>query len=356
MGKVNLNDMAGVLMEKHGLSKTRAQQFLSAIVENIQEGVVCDKQVKIKGLGTFRVIDVDARESVNVNTGERVLIGSHAKLTFTPDNAIKEMVNRPFSQFETVILNEGVTFDAIDDKPEDDMDEAAEDGEMTTLVAQAEETSDCLNVVELAPALAGDYSFVEALRRDQQWAARQTARQQMHYKFREKDGQITELLLQAGDFFTLNQLLSVRASVVESEGFAETVVGELLSFLEDLHATGVYHLCFAPQTIFFREGSNMPMLLTHGSFYQPFIKRQNIYVGFETYVAPEVLSGEMVDERSDIFALGSLIACLGEAGVTMPAHYGKVARKATSELPSKRYQSVDEMKTALTEKKGIFGF
>ena len=108
-----MNELADRLAEQTGMSKRDAQQFLAAVVETIQEGVNNDKIVKIKGLGTFKVIDVEARESVNVNTGERVTIESHQKLTFTPDSAMKELVNKPFSQFETVILNEGVDFDDL---------------------------------------------------------------------------------------------------------------------------------------------------------------------------------------------------------------------------------------------------
>ena len=111
MGKIFMTELAEMLAQKAGISKREAQQFLTDFVETIQDGVNADKLVKIKGLGTFKVIDVDARESVNVNTGERVTIDSHQKLTFTPDTAMKELVNKPFSQFETVVLNEGVVFD-----------------------------------------------------------------------------------------------------------------------------------------------------------------------------------------------------------------------------------------------------
>ena len=115
MGKIFMAELADMLAQKAGISKREAQQFLTDFVETIQDGVNNDKLVKIKGLGTFKVIDVDARESVNVNTGERVTIDSHQKLTFTPDAAMKELVNKPFSQFETVVLNDGVEFD---DEPE----------------------------------------------------------------------------------------------------------------------------------------------------------------------------------------------------------------------------------------------
>jgi nucleoid DNA-binding protein len=111
MGKIFMTELADMLAQKANISKREAQQFLTDFIETIQDGVNNDKLVKIKGLGTFKVIDVDARESVNVNTGERVTIDSHQKLTFTPDAAMKELVNKPFSQFETVVLNEGVEFD-----------------------------------------------------------------------------------------------------------------------------------------------------------------------------------------------------------------------------------------------------
>jgi len=113
MAKIYLNDLASVLVDKHGITKKDAGNFITAIVEVIHDAVSTDKLVKIKGLGTFKVIDVDARESISVNTGERVVINGHQKLTFTPDNAMKDLVNKPFSQFETVILNEGVTFDDL---------------------------------------------------------------------------------------------------------------------------------------------------------------------------------------------------------------------------------------------------
>lgn len=114
MGRMTTNDLARVLIEKNGLDKESAQRFLTAVFDTVMYGLQKDKTVKVKGLGTFKVVEVDARESVNVNTGERHLIGSHSKITFTPDIAMKELVNKPFSSFETVILNEGVSFDDME--------------------------------------------------------------------------------------------------------------------------------------------------------------------------------------------------------------------------------------------------
>ena len=149
MGKIYLNELVDLLAQKAKISKREAQQFLSAVIETIQEGVNEDKQVKIKGLGTFKVVDVDARESVNVNTGARVTIESHQKLTFTPDTAMKELVNRPFSQFETVVLNDGVEFD------EDMMEEPS--------VAEEEEAVPVAPVVEETPATVVEQNTPEVV-------------------------------------------------------------------------------------------------------------------------------------------------------------------------------------------------
>lgn len=114
MDKFTVQQLADILIRKNRLSENEAQAFVCAIFDVIKEGLEADRQVKIKGFGTFKIIDVDPRESVNVNTGERVLIGGHQKITFTPDSVMKEMVNRPFSQFETVILNDGVDFSDVE--------------------------------------------------------------------------------------------------------------------------------------------------------------------------------------------------------------------------------------------------
>ena len=134
MSKLNIYDLCSVLTSKNGLDDKESHRFIKAIFDVIQEGLDEDKIVKVKGLGTFKIIEVDDRESINVNTGERVLIEGHSKLTFTPDSVMKEIVNKPFSQFETVILNEGVDFpEPVFEEPavEDIIaDEPAEDKEI----------------------------------------------------------------------------------------------------------------------------------------------------------------------------------------------------------------------------------
>ena len=110
MGKISIQDLANVLVERKKFDKREAVAFVTTMFEIVQHHLEDDKLVKIKGLGTFKIVDVEDRESVNVNTGERVLIEGHGKITFVPDALMKELVNKPFSQFETVVLNEGVDF------------------------------------------------------------------------------------------------------------------------------------------------------------------------------------------------------------------------------------------------------
>ena len=120
MGKLTIQEIAKILVEKSGLSQKDANRFASEMFAIIQQRLEEDELVKIKGLGTFKIINVEARESVSVRTGERVVIDSHAKVTFTPDAVMKELVNKPFSQFETVVLNDGVEFeDMAEDSDED---------------------------------------------------------------------------------------------------------------------------------------------------------------------------------------------------------------------------------------------
>lgn len=108
MGKISMDELAAELVEKSDISQEQAQLLLKTLVETIQRGIADDGLVKVKGLGTFKIVDVDARESISVNTGERVVIKEHQKLSFIPETAMKELVNRPFSAFETVIVNDGV--------------------------------------------------------------------------------------------------------------------------------------------------------------------------------------------------------------------------------------------------------
>lgn len=116
MSKFSLNTLGKLLADKSGLSQVETELFIRKMFDVCNQGLEADKQVKIKWLGTFKVQATKDRESINVNTGERFTIEGRDKLTFTPDNILKEIVNKPFAQFETVVVNDGVDFDEIDEK------------------------------------------------------------------------------------------------------------------------------------------------------------------------------------------------------------------------------------------------
>ncbi|MBR1412809.1 MAG: HU family DNA-binding protein [Prevotella sp.] len=149
MGKLTIQEIAKVLVEKSGLQQRDANQFatemFAVILQRLQEG----DQVKVKGLGTFKIISVEARESISVRTGERVVIEGHDKVSFTPDNMMKELVNKPFSQFETVVLNDGVAFSDMEEQPEEEPVETIE----TPIETPAETLVETPTEIEQEPVL-----------------------------------------------------------------------------------------------------------------------------------------------------------------------------------------------------------
>ena len=142
MGKVSVAWIAEAIAGKHGLTQKDAEQFVATFFDLINEALHEEKMVKVKGLGTFKVIDVRERESINVNTGARVVIESHGKISFTPDPIMRDLVNKPFAQFETVMLNDDVDIEelnavSVDEEPLAIVDEEPQEVEEETNVAAA---------------------------------------------------------------------------------------------------------------------------------------------------------------------------------------------------------------------------
>lgn len=161
MSKISLSDLVQRLAEKSGISLQDAELFIRKMFDVANEGLQSDKLVKMKWLGTFKVMAVKDRESVDVNTGERIIIEGRDKISFTPDNILKEIVNKPFAQFETVVVNDGVDFDEIDRKFEN----AEEDGsvfESTLESVPDSENSSLESFVEQdSPATSGVIDFLD---------------------------------------------------------------------------------------------------------------------------------------------------------------------------------------------------
>lgn len=161
MSKISLSDLAQRLAEKSGISLQDAELFIRKMFDVANEGLQSDKLVKMKWLGTFKVMAVKDRESVDVNTGERIIIEGRDKISFTPDNILKEIVNKPFAQFETVVVNDGVDFDEIDRKFEN----AEEDGSVfeSTLESVSDSENSSLDsfVEQDSSATSGVIDFLD---------------------------------------------------------------------------------------------------------------------------------------------------------------------------------------------------
>lgn len=177
MSKFSLNTLGKLLADKSGLSQVEAELFIRKMFDVCNQGLDADKQVKIKWLGTFKIQATKDRESINVNTGERFTIEGRDKLTFTPDNILKEIVNKPFAQFETVVVNDGVDFDEIDEKFGEEQPEAApaqvidflDEEETATpnpevVVIGSEKEKDKEEEVELAKQIAIEQAKLERLK------------------------------------------------------------------------------------------------------------------------------------------------------------------------------------------------
>lgn len=148
--KVTLQDLAVELAKRHQLEGADAESFIKMFFTLIEDGLAADKYVKIKGLGAFKLTEVDSRESIDVNTGKRIEIQSYTKVSFTPDAAMKNLINRPFSHFEPVILNEGTTMEAMeaglqpeeaDTEDADELEATGEDIEVPEVTEDTEQTS-----------------------------------------------------------------------------------------------------------------------------------------------------------------------------------------------------------------------
>ena len=161
MSKISLSDLAQRLAEKSGISLQDAELFIRKMFDVANEGLQSDKLVKMKWLGTFKVMAVKDRESVDVNTGERIIIEGRDKISFTPDNILKEIVNKPFAQFETVVVNDGVDFDEIDRKFEN----AEEDGSVFDSTLECVPNSDNSSlesfVEQDSPVTSGVIDFLD---------------------------------------------------------------------------------------------------------------------------------------------------------------------------------------------------
>lgn len=153
MNRSSMSILARILAEKNNMTISEAEAFIKQMFDVANGVMQADKQLKIRWLGTFKVTSVKDRESVDVNTGERIIIGGRDKITFTPDNILKEIVNKPFAQFETVVVNDGVDFSEIDRKFAFEAKEEVSAPSDEQQIAEESETS-LVDKAESIPAVA----------------------------------------------------------------------------------------------------------------------------------------------------------------------------------------------------------
>ena len=211
------------------------------------------------------------------------------------------------------------------------------------------------NVLDLRRHLSDGVLFANNVRRECEENAKLNSPHQLHFVIGEtKDGEPKTLEVEKGRFTTFARLLFESPSLVGRKDFLDEVIQQLFDVAEYINKKGVLHLCYAPDNVLARVGDNKLLLLSHGSFYINMSDQNAIYRDTADYVAPEVLSGGSVDERSDVYSIGKFIEWLYSTS-DMPFEYKRVVKKATQELPEDRYKSVADMRTALKRLKGARG-
>ena len=173
---------------------------------------------------------------------------------------------------------------------------------------------------------------------------------QLHFTLVKEQGEVKRIELGLGHFLTFEQLLKDNPAVIAGKDFLDNVLKDLVDITSYLHQQGIRHLCYSPKTVFVRKGDNAVMLLSHGSFYQQLENQRAFYGDDAQYVAPEVLEGGIVDERSDVYGIGRFMQSVVEQA-DLPIEYRTAVKKATSELPEERYDTPEDMLKAIMQRR-----
>lgn len=207
------------------------------------------------------------------------------------------------------------------------------------------------NVLDLRKHLSDSVLFLENVKKECEENAKLNSPHQLHFAAGESvDGELKSLEVEKGRYVTFSRLLFETPSLVGRKDFVDDVIQQVFEVAEFLNKKGVLHLCYAPDNVLARVGDNKLMLLSHGSFYINMSDQKAIYRDMTDYVAPEVLSNGSVDERSDVYSIGKFIEWLFST-CDMPMEYRRMVGKATEALPEDRYQTVEDMRSAVKKMK-----
>ena len=206
------------------------------------------------------------------------------------------------------------------------------------------------NVIDVRDDLSDNIIFCESLKYELKALSVLKPQRQLHFMLGKDDTAINSvktIIIERGVYLTLAQLLNDNPSLVARQDFTNNLLKCIFEATKELNGQNIFHECFDPRNVLVRKGDSQVFLLNHGSFYKSITDQQAFFGDMKEFVAPEVLEKGTVDERCDVYSIGKLIESLYSLG-SMPLVVKKVVKKAISELPEDRYNSVDDMEKALS--------
>jgi hypothetical protein len=207
------------------------------------------------------------------------------------------------------------------------------------------------NFVEFHDEVADNVAFSNCVRTEAADMEKVTNKHQLHFVPNEGDGGVYAIAVEVGNFITFEQLLNENPSMIAREEFANDTLHDLAELTQQLNEKGVFHVCFAPCSVFARKNDSSVRLLCHGSFYAK-LDQEILYDGVEDFVAPEVLAGGEITACADVYSLAKFVAWLYHSA-ELPFEWRRVIAKATAEEPERRYQSVHDFYNALINHKNM---
>ena len=202
-------------------------------------------------------------------------------------------------------------------------------------------------MVDITPELNGNIAFSKGLQEEGEKNKTLANNRQIHFTPVEENGEVRQLQLELGNYQTFEQLLADNPAIVAEKGFIDNLFNSLVDITEYLHQQGIRHVCYSPKTVFARKGDNSALLLSHGSFYLGMNDQREFYGDDAQYVAPEVLDHGTIDDRCDVYSIGRFLQSLFDHA-DLPIAYRKAIKKAVSESPEDRFNTLTDMQKAIT--------